>query len=288
MDKEIFEKYQKAIQISDEVIKFAKPLVKQNSRIFDIAENMEKKIKELGGSPAFPVNISINENAAHYTPDINDSTVLKENQLVKIDVGVHVDGYICDKAFSVFIGEKNHPLIEASEKALQNALKVVKPGVKVFEISDVIASTLEEMKFQPIMNLCGHGLDRYTQHGSPMIPNSKNNIQDELKEGKAYAIEVFVTDGSGLVKETSQILIYRFLQLRSTRMIEARKILERAEKQFNNLPFAKRWLIDIATGTKLDLALRQLVDVNALEEYPVLKEEAKGLVAQSEETVVLN
>jgi methionyl aminopeptidase len=287
MEKEIIENYGKARSISDSIIPFARSLVRENVRILELAENIEKKIFELGGRPAFPVNISINENAAHYTPDINDSTALKENDLVKVDIGIHINGYIWDRAFTVCIGKESHPLIEASEKALQEALKLIKLGTKIFEISEVVENTIAEFGFNPIRNLCGHGLQQYTQHASPTIPNGKNTIIEEIEEGQVIAMEVFSTNGVGLVKESSPVLIYRFLQEKPVRLWEARKILEKSSREFEGLPFAKRWLATVAAGAKLDLALKQLIGIGALTEYPVLKEEANGLVAQTEETVIV-
>jgi len=287
MDEEALKKYKKSFQISDEVMEFARGFAKENAKVIDIADNIEDKIKSLGGKPAFPVNISINEIAAHYTPDTDDVLVLQAGNLVKVDIGVHVDGYIVDRAFSVFIGHKSHPLIDATDKAVKEAVNVVKPGVKVSEVSEVIADVIDSFGFNPIQNLCGHGLDRYVQHAPPTIPNGRNTSSEKIQAGKAIAVEVFATDGSGSVKESSPTLIYRYLQDKSVRLMEARKILEVAREGFEGLPFAKRWLSKVASGPKLDIALRQLMDVGALEAYPVLKEEAGGIVAQTETTIIV-
>jgi methionyl aminopeptidase len=284
---EIIEKYEMSKKISDKIMDLARSLIKENAKILEIAEKIEEKIKSLGGSPAFPVNISINENAAHYTPDIDDPTILKKGDLVKIDFGVHVDGYIWDRAFSMLIGNRENDLIEAAKKAVENAIKAIRPGIKVCEISEIIENTVNEFKLKPIYNLSGHGLERFTQHAEPSIPNCKNNIQDEIKEGQAIAIEVFTTRGVGLVKESGQALIYKYERERPLRLWEARKILERAKGDFMGMPFAKRWVKDIASGIKLELALKQLVEVGALKSYSVLKEESNAPVAQEEETIIV-
>jgi len=287
MEKEILEKYKRSESISTAAIELAKKIIVEDAKVLDIAESIEKKIVELGGGCAFPVNISINEDAAHYTPDINDSLKLKADDLVKIDVGVHVDGYICDRAFSVCIGSKSHPLIKISERALQEAIKMIKPGTKVFEISEVVESTIASEGFNPIHNLCGHGLEQYNQHAPPTIPNGRNTIKDEIEAGQVIAMEVFTTDGAGLVTESSPTLIYRFKQPKPVRMLEARKILDAAANKFSMLPFAKRWLVGIASPVKIDMALGQLVTVDALTEYPILKEESNAKVAQTEETIIV-
>lgn len=286
MEEEVLEKYKKAHDISDEVIEFSKPLVESGSKILDVAEKIEKKIFELGGKPSWPVNISINEIAAHATPTIDDQTVLKEGDFVKVDIGVHVDGYISDRAYTILVGEKTHPMIKASKKAMEEALKALQPGVKVFEVSEIIENIVTENGFSPIRNLAGHAIGRYSQHEHPSIPNSKNNDKTEIKEGTAIAIEVFATEGSGWVKESYPNQIFKFLQDKPVRMWEARKILEMAKKKFEGLPFTQRWIEGISP-MKIEMALRQLVEVEALETFPPLKEESDAKVAVWEDTKVV-
>jgi len=287
MEEEALKNYSKAKEISDKVLEFSRKVASEEKKILEIAEQIENEIKKLGAKPAFPVNVSINDNAAHYTPDINDSIVVKDGDLVKIDFGVQCEGYIWDRAFTVCVGKKTHPLIDASEKALQEALRMIKPGVKICDISEVVEETINSFGFNPIRNLCGHGLERYVQHAEPTIPNGKNNIKSEIPEGKAVAMEVFATDGVGMVKESYPVMIYRFNEMKPVRMIEARKILETSVSDFEMLPFAKRWLAKIATPMRIEFALKQLMDTNALEGYPILREESGGLVAQTEETILV-
>lgn len=288
MEKDVLEKYKKAQSVWKSTIIYAKTLTKEGARILDIGEAIESKIKSLGGRAAFPVNISINENAAHYTPDVNDTTTLKLDDLVKIDVGVHIDGYIWDGAFSVCIGKKKHKLIDASKKALEAALKLIMPGAKISNISEAVEKTLQAAGCNPVRNLCGHGLERYNQHAWPSIPNGRNNIQDEIQLGSVIAMEVFATNGSGWVKESRPVLIYSYYQDKPVRMPEARKILEMSKTEFNGLPFTKRWLKEVSDSQlKIDMALKQLIEVEAVKEYPILKEETGGLVAQAEKTIIV-
>lgn len=286
MEKEELESYEKAFKISEQAVGYVRKIDLTNRKILEIAEEIENVIKTLGGKPAWPVNILINEIAAHYTPDINDTTVLKEGDLVKIDIGVQVNGYICDKAFSLCVGQKTHPLIEASEKGLGEALKLIKPGTKIFEISEVVESTVNSFGFNTIRNLCGHAVERYNQHAHPSIPNGKNTIKEELQADQVIAMEVFATNGSGLVKESTPVLIFKYKEDRPVRLWEARQILNKAKIQFETLPFTRRWIKDIST-LKFDMAMRQLVEADAVYEYPPLKEESNGLVAVTEETVII-
>lgn len=286
MEKEEMQAYEKAFLIAEDTVGLAQKLVKENLRALELAEKVEKRILELGGKPAWPVNISINEIAAHYTPSIGDNLVLKEDDFVKVDIGVQVNGYICDRAFTVKVGSKSDPMIKASEKALDECLKIIKPGVKVCEISEVCENTVNEMGFNVIRNLSGHRIDRYKQHANPSIPNGKNSIQDEIQAGNVYAMEVFVTNGSGFVIESSPTEIFQYNRDAAVRLWEARKILELAKNEFDRLPFAKRWIAGVSP-LKIDMALKQLLEAEAIIEFPPLKEESSGMVAVTEKSVIV-
>jgi methionyl aminopeptidase len=285
MNEESIRKQKEAFEKMKVVLEYAKTLVKPNAKILDIAEAIEKKIFEVGAKPAFPVNIGINEVAAHYTPSIDDQTVLKEGDMVKIDIGLHVDGYISDNAFTVLVGKNSHPMIEIAKKAVEEARKVLRENVKIKEVSEVIESVVSSSGFNIVRNLTGHFLDRYVVHGVS-IPNVKNGIEIPIPKGQAVAIEVFVTNGSGWVKESSEFEIFQFREDRGSRILEAKKILEMSIRDFDGLPFAKRWIKNIPRA-KLDLAIRDLVNRGCLIDYPVLKESDNSLVAQWEESFIV-
>jgi methionyl aminopeptidase len=285
MNEESIRKQKEAFEKMKVVLEYAKTLVKPNVKILDIAEAIEKKIFEVGAKPAFPVNIGINEVAAHYTPSIDDQTILKEGDMVKIDIGLHVDGYISDNAFTVLVGKNSHPMIEIAKKAVEEARKVLRENVKIKEVSEVIESVVSSSGFNIVRNLTGHFLDRYVVHGVS-IPNVKNEIEIPIPKGQAVAIEVFVTNGSGWVKESSEVEIFQFREDRGSRILEAKKILEMSIRDFDGLPFAKRWIKNIPRA-KLDLAIRDLVNRGCLIDYPVLKESDNSLVAQWEESFIV-
>jgi methionyl aminopeptidase len=284
MEEEAKECYKKAKSISDEVLKYAKSIKFENATALSVAETIEKLIIDKKGKPAWPVNVCVNEIAAHYSPT-DASLILKDGDLVKIDFGVQVNGYIWDQAFTVCVGNCKSPLIEASEKALEKATSLVRKGAKVCELSEAIEDTVTSFGLKVVRNLTGHGLDRYVVHAPPSIPNVKNNIQDEIHD-QAIAIEVFVTDGSGFVKESEPPCIYRFEQDKPVRMWEARKILELAKTEFEGLPFSPRWIKNIPK-IKMEMALRELLEASAIVAYPPLKEETGRPVAVTETTILV-
>ena len=287
MEKEVLEKYKKAGEICKEAKELARKELKVGTKVLDLAEKIESFIKKKGAKPAFPVNISINDIAAHYSPDIDDETVIKEGDLVKVDIGVHVDGYIADSAFSVCVGEKSHVLITAAEETLKEVLKAIRPEVTVEELSTIIEEVVSSFDVNPIRNLAGHSLERYIQHGGLSIPNGKVPIKQKIKEGTAIGMEIFTTTGEGWVKESSPTLIYRFLRPVPVRLRTSRLIMGFIVNNFQTLPFAKRWLRKIGSRASLELALRELVSKGAISEYPPLREKSGKPVAQAEETVIV-
>lgn len=285
MDKEILNKYKKAGKINAEIRQKISHMLKPGLKILDLANKVEGLVEKKGAKPAFPVNISINEVAAHYTPSFADTREIQEGDLVKIDIGTHIDGYIGDMAFT-YCSQPNH-LIKASEKVLEKAIKIIKPGVSISEIGTIIEETAKTQGVGVIVNLTGHTLDKYVFHGPPSILNVKNNLDHKFKEWDVIALEPFITETNGQVKNSGTVEIYRYLMDRPVRLMEARKILAMARDEYNSLPFAKRWLYKKFSPIKVSLALRQLGAVEALETYPVLKEIESKPIAQSEHTIIV-
>ena len=282
LERIILEKYKAAGKILIEVRDAALELVKPGNRLLDVAEFVESSIRDRGGEPAFPCNISRNEEAAHATPSIDDETVFGEEDLVKLDIGVHIDGYIADSAVTVDLSGKYEELIRASEAALDEAIKIIHDGVSTVEIGEVIEKAIKERGYKPIVNLSGHGLVRYNSHAPPTIPNVKYEHGVILRTNDVIAIEPFATDGGGKVVESGNVEIYSLIKPKPVRMREAKKLLDEIKK-YHGLPFARRWL----PRERLNLALRALKNTGVLRDYPILREEDRGLVAQAEHTVIV-
>ena len=285
MEKEIEEKYLKAGKIASQVREEAKESVKQGMLLLDLGELIENRIKELGGEIAFPVNLSLNEIAAHYTPTKNDETIIPEGAVLKIDVGVHVDGYIADTACTISFDKKYDKLTQSTKVALEEAIKLCKPGVLISDISEKIETTIKSYGYNPIANLTGHGLEKYLLHASPQIPNVNFSGNQKLVENQVIAIEPFATDGIGFVKETEPTLIYMFVEKKPVRNEYARKIINFSEK-LNGLPFAEKW-IPFDSLFKTRMGLRELKERKIIHEYPPLKEEKNFMVSQYEHTIIV-
>lgn len=284
MDKEV-EKIKKAGEIAQEVIAYAKGFIKKDMLLLEIAERIERKIEELGGKPAFPVNTSINDIAAHYTPSADDKSIAIG--LLKIDLGVHIDGFISDNAFSLDLenNEKNKKLIIAAEEALANVLKEVNNDMSFSQAGAIIQKSIMKHKFAPIKNLSGHGIAPYTIHAGKTVPNYENKNENIFGEGQ-YAIEPFATDGKGSVHEGKESGIYSLIKKGPVRDQLARKILDFIDKNYKTLPFCSRWIVKEFTSRAL-FSLRVLEQNGILRHYPQLVEDNAGIVSQAERTVFI-
>jgi methionyl aminopeptidase len=284
----MIEKYEKAGKIAFEVLQETKQLIKPGAKLLDVADAAENKIREKGAKPAFPANISINDAAAHFTPEKDSTLVFGEKDIVKLDVGVHIDGFIGDNALTVDLSNENGKLVEASEKALDAAICTVRAGAKLGDIGAEVEAAIKGFGFKPIENLTGHSLGEYDLHAGVEIPNVGNNDPNTLTEGAVIAIEPFATTGQGRVSEAPEVEIFSLQGRLPVRMRESRRLLTYVEENYKTLPFAERWLYkDFHSKLLLHAALRELVFASALRQYPILKESGAGMVSQTELTVVV-
>ncbi len=278
------EKHHQAGEVAKKVVKESKELIKENLPLLDLAQFIEGKIKEYGAEIAFPVNISLNEIAAHYSPPANDETVAKKGDYLTVDIGCHIDGYIADTAYTVKVGEPDDDLICASKDALQAALSVIKPGITTGEIGKVIEDTITEYGFRPIENLTGHGLSQYSIHGPPPIPNIADNSKVKLTEGDTVAIEPFATTGVGRVVDDDKVYIFNFVGPRPLRLESAKKLMYHIKNNYPELPFAERWVIKDKKG---EFLLRMLIKNGILFPYHILKEKTGAPVTQAEHSLIV-
>ncbi|PIN88706.1 type II methionyl aminopeptidase, partial [Candidatus Pacearchaeota archaeon CG10_big_fil_rev_8_21_14_0_10_35_13] len=220
----------------------AKRIIKLGVPLIAIADEIDSMIEELGAKPAFPINLSINEVAAHYTPAYNDETLA--HGLLKVDIGIQVDGAIADCAFSVDLDDNpvNKRLIEASRNALKAAIDTANFGVELRKVGKAINDEITKMGFTPITNLCGHQVDRFIVHAGQTVPNYDNHDTEKMLQS-GYAIEPFATTGRGAVYEGGSSNIFRFLEKKPVRDSKAREVLDFIISEYSTLPFASRWLV---------------------------------------------
>ncbi len=282
---EALKSYIKAGEISKKVKEYMKEIVKKDVLVVEIADKIEAKIKELGGDMAFPTNISIDEVAAHYTPTARDET--KASGLLKVDIGVEVDGFIADTAVSFDLTDDKiySDMIKINNEALEAALKELKVGSSLKVIGNTISSIIEkDGRYKVIRNLTGHGLDKDNIHAGVTVSNLKNENEFEL-EDTAIAIEPFLTEGKGEIFEGKPSEIYVLQQEKLSRDRDARDMLNYIKRNYKTKPFCKRWL-ERAGLAKPNYCLSLLVKEGIVYNFPVLVEKERKPVSQAEHTVV--
>jgi len=287
IDKDVLEKYRQAGEIAAEVREEMRRYVKEGMRIVEICEKAESLIEKKGGKPAFPCNISVNEIAAHYTSPPGDERIIPKGAVVKIDVGVHIDGYIADTATTVSFNPQYRELVKTAEEALNKGIEYVRAGASSSGFGALIQKTIVERGFKPISNLTGHSIGRYLIHSGKSLPNVPHFFGFKFKEGDIFALEPFVTlaDAAGKVENGDLVTIFRFHKKKKVKGIHAKKLLVFIERNFRTLPFAERWLTGVVPKQSYNSAFKELLSSKSLMSYPIFVEASKKVVAQAEHTV---
>jgi len=284
-----YEYYGKAGRIVAQIRKLVPGLIQEGVKVIDVCEKVESKIVELGGMPAFPCNVGINETTAHYTSPSEDTSRIPNGSIVKVDFGAHINGFIADSAVTVSLNPKLTPMIWTAEEALRKALEIIRPGLSISEVGALIEATIERRGFKPIRNLTGHVIERYTVHTGLAIPNVRGMAGGKFKVGQVCAVEPFVTSkpARGEVKDQDIAYIFRLSKRKGPETEEEKNLISYIEREYKTLPFARRWLARIDWLTKPDTTFGKLVTSKCVSGYPVLVEKTGEPVAQAEHTVLV-
>jgi len=288
-DKDALEKFRRSGKILRETREEMRHFVREDMLIIDVCEKAETLIRDKGGKPAFPCNVSINEIAAHYTSPPDDKKRIPEKSIVKVDIGAHVDGYVTDTAVTVCFDPEYDSLVEAAETALKKAVENVGPSTNTSKLGTIIENTIKSRGFKPISNLTGHQVGRFLVHAGTSLPNVSHLLSSKLKLGGVYAIEPFVTvsNAAGKVEDEEDSAIFRFLKSRSQKNQYSRELLEYIEENFRTLPFTERWLQGVVPKEHYREAFRELLSSKAIMDYPIFVEVSRKPVAQAEHTVLI-
>jgi len=288
--QDVFGKYHRAGEIAARVRDEMKRIVREDMLIIDVCEKAEEIIRRMGGKPAFPCNLSINEVAAHYSSPPGDERRIPRGSVVKVDVGVHVDGYVGDTAATVCFNPEYESLVLTAEEALEKALKIIRPGLSISRFGLEVERVVKNRGFKPVSNLTGHQVGRYLIHTGRSLPNVSTLSIDEIHPGEVYAVEPFVTlpDAAGRVESGSEAYIFRFLKHRSLKNTGSKNLLEYIVKSFSTLPFSERWLRSYMHKEWYKQAFSELFSVKSLMSYPIFVEASGKPVAQAEHTVFVD
>ena len=287
--EEELEKQQHACKIAREIREEMRRTVKEGMPIIDICERVEGMTREKGGKPAFPCNVSVNEIAAHYTSSPNDKQTIPERAVVKVDIGVHVDGFIADTATTVCFHPEYVDMVKTAEEALEKAVEILRPGLSMTRFGKEIQKVIKTRGYKPVSNLTGHLIRRYIIHAGKSLPNVFNLSASRLKEGEVYGVEPFVTvtGAAGRVEELREAHIFRYSKHKSLKNPYAKQILKYIRKNFLTLPFTERWLNKFASSSSYKNAFSELLSSKSVISYPVFVEASRNVVAQAEYTIMI-
>ncbi len=288
-DKESVEKFRLSGRILRDAREEIRTAIHENMPIIEICEKSENIIRQKGGQPAFPCNVSINEVAAHFTSPPHDERRVPINSVVKIDLGVHVDGYVTDTAFTVCFNSEHAKMVEAAEHALKTAIENISADMPTSKIGGLIENAIKNRGFKPISNLTGHSVGRYLIHAGTSIPNVSQLSMTKLKAGEIYAVEPFVTlpEADGRVEDGTETTIFRLVKAKSLRNQYAKRLLKHIETHYKALPFAERWLSNLIPEERHGEAFKELLQSRTIIGYPVFVESSGKPVTQAEHTVLV-
>ncbi len=288
--EETFEKWMSVGKVAAKAVRLGAAECKPGARLIDVVETVEAYIHEQGMGMAFPCTVSLNECAAHYTPDHNDGREFEKGDLVKVDCGAQLDGALSDNAITVDVGETGQwtDLIEAANACLAEAESVLGPNANLGTVGAVIEQVAKDRGFKTIQNLTGHSLETYNLHAGLTVPNVDMKIMRRPRIGDVLACEPFVTNGQrARVENSGPGNIYHFQGARPMRMPSQKQLLAGIQRRYPKLPFAERWVTDVIDQKKLGFNLAQLQKQGMIKHYPALSEASGGMVAQRENTLIV-
>lgn len=287
VDPHALDSFRAAGRIAAECREWAREHIRPGVEVREILETIEGMIRERGAAPGFPAQSSRNSIAAHYCSPPGDPLRYEEGDCVKVDLGVHVDGYVADTATSVDLSLDGRwrSLIQASADALAAAIATIENGVPVGEIGAAIERTITGAGFNPVRNLTGHGLGRWKVHTPPQIPNQGERGGQRLKEGMVFAIEPFACDGRGYISERGKAEVFMMVRPPLKAKGLDRAVLKEIES-WRGLPIARRYFSHLPEEAVED-TISKLARQGVLMRYPPLVEEEGTMVAQTEHSIFL-
>lgn len=278
------EKLRKAGRIAAQALQLGMDMVDDNVKLYDVAQEVEGYVRSHGAKPAFPCNLSINEIAAHYTPSPKDKLRFEIGDVVKVDVGAHIDGFVGDTAGTVEVRTKNHQaLIESSKRARDSVMEFIGDGCPINEIGKIVDASIRRDGFLPIRNLSGHQITQYKLHAGLSIPNADDGNKQPVEKGMVIAVEPFATNGGGATDSGKPGNIYRIARELKIADPELQTFFEELKEEVTSFPFAARWFDD----PKAEMRINKLMRHGIVNSYSQLYEIKKGCVTQSEHTVYI-
>jgi len=284
------EAYVKAGKIASESLQYGVGLVAEDTPVEEVCEKVEERILSRGGFLAFPCNVSQNSEAAHYSASPGDGRRVERGSIVKLDIGVHVDGWIADTAVTVNFNPALEDMVTANRAILSDALKSIRRDAAVGNVGEVVDMEAARRGYRPIANLAGHQLDQYVLHAGVSVPNDRERTEASFKLETAYAVEPFLVARSarGWVVNGPPGNIYRLVSRKRSKDKVLADAAEFIWDRYKSLPFSSRWFAKGYAGGKAAALLQSMMKERSVMTYPVLTTIDGALVSQFEHTVYVD
>ncbi|XP_008789134.2 ERBB-3 BINDING PROTEIN 1-like [Phoenix dactylifera] len=305
---DVVTKYKCAAEIVNKALQLVVSECKPKAKIVDICEKGDAFIKEQTGNVyknvkkkiekgiAFPTCISVNNTVCHFSPLGSDETVLEANDVVKIDMGCHIDGFIAVVAHTHVLQDgsitgRAADVIAAANTAAEVALRLVRPGKKNKDVAEAIQKVAAAYDCKVVEGVLSHQIKQFVIDGNKVVlsvSNPDTRVDDaEFEENEVYAIDIVTSTGEGKPRllDEKQTTIYKRAVDKNyhLKMKASRFIFSEINQKFPILPFTARALEE----KRARLGLVECVNHDLLQPYPVLHEKPGDLVAHIKFTVLL-
>lgn len=205
--EDMYDSIIKASIIHKNVRKNLRNMLVPGVKIYDISRTINNMIRTytndigLNGGIAFPPTVSVSNVMAHYSPQKNNNIIVTSNDNIKIDFGVHVNGWSVDSAFSCYFNSDHSILHSATKEALDAAIKTIGIDSLISTVGETIQEIIESYEIlyknktyqlKVVNNLGGHKIEQYNLHAFPSIGNKRSRSNNRFNEG-LYAVEPFVS-----------------------------------------------------------------------------------------------
>ncbi|RYP00033.1 hypothetical protein DL764_006633 [Monosporascus ibericus] len=315
--------YRQAAEAHRQVRQWAQKIIKPGQTLTEIANGIEDSVRRLVGHDGlsegdaiiagmgFPTGLNLDEIAAHFSPNAGNKTVLQQNNVMKVDIGVHVNGRIVDSAFTMAFDPMYDNLLAAVKDATNTGVREAGIDVRLGELGGLIQEAMESYEceingtvypIKPIRNIGGHTIVPYSIHGTKSVPAVKTDDTTKMEEGDVFAIETFGSTGNGWVYDQGEVSHYALRSDAPTvdlRLSSAKSLLNTIKKNFGTLPFCRRYLdrlgqekylLGVWHAQSLDMYLERLtigqlnnlVKSGIVEDYPPLIDKKGSYTAQFE------
>lgn len=315
-NSDVVTKYKAAAEIANKAIAVVCAAAKPGVKVVDlckagddaIAEECKKifKGKQLEKGVAFPTCVSVNSVVGHFSPLADDVTEVADGDVMKVDLGVHIDGFIATQAQTAVVQAADGPvtgkkadLIAATRMCFDAALRLIRPGKKVGEVAPVLAKIAEAYGCSVVEGVMCHEMKQFVIDGNKCVlnrPSPDQKVEDvEFEENEVYAIDIVLSTGEGkpkILDEKATTVYKRALdQEYNLKLKASRTVFSEINKNFPAMPFTLRALVENAkdkdVAKQMRLGLVECLNHMLLHPYPVLHEKGDQLVAQVKGTVLL-